>query len=99
MSSPEFFSKNLIECVSFIIVKKMKEYHNRIISNPKILSGKPVFKGTRIPISIVLTMLRDGASFQKIIEEYPRLIEEDIKAVLDYSVFIVDHPEEEIIDI
>ncbi len=99
MSSPEFFSKNLIECDSFIIVKKMKEYNNRIISNPKILSGKPVFKGTRIPISIVLTMLRDGASFQKIIEEYPRLTEEDIKAVLDYSVFIVDHPEEEIINI
>ena len=99
MSSPEFTRKNLIECVSFIIVKKMKEYNNRIISNPKILSGKPVFKGTRIPISIVLTMLRDGASFQKIIEEYPKLTEEDIKAVLDYSVFIIDHPEEEIINI
>jgi uncharacterized protein (DUF433 family) len=77
----------------------MNEYIDRIISNPSILSGKPVFKGTRIPISIVLTMLRDGASFQKIIEEYPRLTEEDIKAVLDYSVFIIEHPEEEIINI
>jgi uncharacterized protein (DUF433 family) len=50
-----------------------------------VLSGKPFFKGTRIPISIVLKMLRDGASFQKIIEEYPKLTEEDIKAALDYS--------------
>ncbi len=74
-------------------------YPDRINIDPKILFGKPVFKGTRIPISIVLKMLRDGATFQKIINEYPRLTEEDIKAALDYSVFIVDHPEEEIIDI
>ena len=74
-------------------------YIDRITIDPKILSGKPVFKGTRIPISIVLRMLRDGATFQKIIEEYPRLTEEDIKAALDYSVFVVDHPDEEIINI
>jgi uncharacterized protein (DUF433 family) len=74
-------------------------YHDRINIDPKILFGKPVFKGTRIPISIVLKMLRDGATFQKILDEYPRLTEDDIKAALDYSVFIVDHPEEEIIDI
>ncbi|KKN31886.1 hypothetical protein LCGC14_0819490 [marine sediment metagenome] len=74
-------------------------FTDRINIDQKILSGKPVFKGTRIPISIVLKMLRDGATFQKILEEYPKLIEEDIKAVLDYSVFVVDHPEEEIIDI
>ncbi|MFO8020428.1 MAG: DUF433 domain-containing protein [Promethearchaeia archaeon] len=48
--------------------------------DPKILSGKPVFKGTRIPISIVLRMLRDGASFQKVIKKYLRLTEDDIRA-------------------
>lgn len=36
-------------------------------------------------------MLRDGAKFQKILEEYPRLTEENIKVTLDYSIFIVDH--------
>ena len=77
----------------------MMGYTDRIKIDPKVLSGKPVFKGTRIPISIVLKMLRDGATFKKIIEEYPRLSEEDIKAALDYSVFIIDHPEEEIIGI
>ena len=76
----------------------MIRYTDRINIDPKILSGKPVFKGTRISISIVLKMLRDGATFQKILEEYPKLTEEDIKAALDYSVFIVDHPEEEIIN-
>ena len=71
----------------------------RIDIDPKIRSGKPVFKGTRIPISIALRMLRDGATFQKIIEEYPRLTEDDIGAALDYYVFVVDHPEEEILNI
>lgn len=74
-------------------------FTDRINIDPKILSGKPVFIGTRIPISIVLKMLRDGATFQKILEEYPRLTEEDIKIALDYSVFVVDHPDEEIINI
>lgn len=77
----------------------MIEHSNRISIDPKILSGKPVFKGTRIPISIVLQMLRDGATFQKIIKEYPRLTEDDIRAAFDYSIFIIEHPEEEIIDI
>ena len=72
---------------------------DRITINQRVLSGKPVFKGTRIPISIVLKMLRDEATFQKIIEEYPRLTEDDIKAALDFSVFLVDHPEEGIINI
>ena len=80
-------------------MKKMIGYTDRITIDPKILSGKPVFKGTRIPISIVLRMLRDGATFQKIMEEYPRLTEEDIKVALDYSVFVVDHRDEEIINI
>ncbi len=77
----------------------MMGYADRITIDPRILSGRPVFKGTRIPISIVLKMLRDGSTFQKIIEEYPRLTEDDVKAALDYSVYIIDHPEEEIIDI
>jgi len=77
----------------------MMGYADRITIDPKILSGRPVFKGTRIPISIVLKMIRDGANFEKIIEEYPRITEDDVKAALDFSVYIIDHPEEEIIDI
>lgn len=85
--------------IGYTTMRIMSRYIDRINVNPKILAGKPVFKGTRIPISIVLTMLRDGASFQKILEEYPKLTEDDIKAALDYSVFIVDHPDEEYISI
>jgi uncharacterized protein (DUF433 family) len=73
------------------------EWCTRIEINPKILDGKPIFKGTRIPIYIILQMLRGGASFEKIIEEYPRLSVDDIRAALDYSVYLINQPDEEII--
>ena len=70
---------------------------DRIEINPKILGGKPVFKNTRIPIYVILQMIRDNASFDQIIQEYPRLTIEDIKIALDYSMFLLNHPDEEII--
>ena len=60
---------------------------DRIEINPKILGGKPVFKNTRIPIYVILQMIRDNASFDQIIQEYPRLTIDDIKAALDYSMY------------
>ena len=60
-------------------------FPTHIIVNPKILGGKPVIKGTRIPVYLILQMIRDGASFENIIEEYSRLSREDIQAALDYS--------------
>lgn len=71
------------------------EYFGRIEIKPKILGGKPVFKGTRIPVSIGLQMLGAGAHFDKIIEEYPRLSVEDIKAAVDYSIYLINQPDEE----
>ncbi len=70
---------------------------DRIEINPKILGGKPVFKNTRIPIYVILQMIRDNASFDQIIQEYPRLTIEDIKIALDYSMYLLNHPDEEII--
>ena len=77
------------------MVKKLTNFKERIEIDPKILGGKPVIKNTRIPIYIILQMLRDGATFEQIITEYPRLTEDDIRAVLDYSMYLVDHPDEE----
>jgi len=70
---------------------------DRIEIDPKILGGKPVFKNTRIPIYVILQMIRDNASFDQIIQEYPRLTIEDIKIALDYSMYLLNHPDEEII--
>ncbi|MBD3190058.1 MAG: DUF433 domain-containing protein [Candidatus Heimdallarchaeota archaeon] len=72
---------------------------NRIEINPKILGGKPVIKNTRIPIYVILQMIADGATFKEIIQEYPKLTEEDIRAAVEYSIYILNHPEDEIIPI
>jgi uncharacterized protein (DUF433 family) len=55
----------------------------RITVNPKILSGKPVIKGTRIPVYLILELLSAGYDFKDIIEAYPNLTEDDIKAAVE----------------
>ena len=59
----------------------MKE---RIVVNPKIMVGKPIIRGTRIPVDAILKRLADGMSISDILEEYPNITEEDIKAALIY---------------
>ncbi len=58
---------------------------NRIEITPKKLGGKPVIKGTRIPVYLILEMLANGMSVEEILKEYPELTEEDIKDALKYA--------------
>ncbi len=58
---------------------------NRIIVDPKILAGKPVIRGTRIPVYLVLNLLGNGYNFDKIIKAYPVLTRQDIEAAIKYS--------------
>ena len=58
---------------------------NRIVVDPKILAGKPVIKGTRIPVYLVLNLLANDYNFDKIIEAYPVLTRQDIEAAIKYS--------------
>ena len=51
----------------------------RIASNPKILGGKPVIRGTRIPVSLILNFVANGMVFREILQEYPQLSEDDLK--------------------
>ena len=48
-------------------------YYKRIEINPKIMLGKPIIKGTRIPVYVVLSLLSEGYDIEKVIEEYPDL--------------------------
>lgn len=57
----------------------------RIIRNPKILAGKPVIAGTRIPVSLILNLLAHGQTIEEIADDYPDLTAEDIKAVIEYA--------------
>ncbi|MFQ6134472.1 MAG: DUF433 domain-containing protein [Nitrososphaerales archaeon] len=65
----------------------------RIEVNPKILGGKPVIRGTRIPVYLILELLSAGYDFKRIMEAYPTLKEEDIKAAVKYATKIVKHEE------
>lgn len=57
----------------------------RIIANPEILGGKPIVEGTRLSVEHILGLLASGMSNQEIIESYPILSEESIRAVLSYA--------------
>jgi len=69
----------------------------RIRLNTKIMGGKPVIKGTRIPVYLILELLASGMSEQDVMKEYPTLKREDVRASLAYASKILR--EEEIIPI
>lgn len=58
---------------------------DRIEMNPRIMMGKPVIKGTRIPVYVVLNLLADGFTPENIIKEYPDLEKKDITAALRFA--------------
>lgn len=61
----------------------------RITLDPKIMTGKPVIRGTRIPVQLILEMLAQGISQQEILQEYPRLEGDDIQAALVYAARVI----------
>jgi len=71
----------------------LHKYYNRIVLNPKILVGKPVIKGTRISVELILKLLAQGMQINEILEEYPRLNRQDILAAMDYAYDIVENEE------
>jgi len=66
-----------------------KELLDRIVINPKVMVGKPVIKGTRIPVDTVIKLIAQGMKIEGILEDYPNLTKEDIKAALLYSAEVV----------
>ncbi len=57
----------------------------RISINPKICFGKPCIRGTRIWVSLILDFMANGMSIEEILEEYPSLTREDIRAAIAYG--------------
>jgi uncharacterized protein (DUF433 family) len=62
----------------------------RISIDPKICSGKPCIKGTRIMVKNILGMLAGGYTIEKIISAYPELTKEDIIAAINYAMQVID---------
>lgn len=65
----------------------------RIEINPKILVGKPIIAGTRIPAELIVKLVAQGWKEDDIIKEYPVLKKEDIRAALLYAEKIIEEEE------
>ena len=64
---------------------------DRIEINPEVLLGKPVIRGTRIPVELVVRKLSEGATERDLLDAYPRLTSEDIRAALSYATSVLAH--------
>jgi len=62
--------------------------HQRVIADPKIMFGKPVIKGTRVTVELILRKLAEGMTDQEIIAHHPQLTADDIRAA---AAFAADH--------
>ena len=66
---------------------------DRIEINPKVLMGKPVIRGTRLTVELILRKLSEGAGEENLMEAYPRLTREDIQAAIRYAADTLAHEE------
>jgi uncharacterized protein (DUF433 family) len=64
---------------------------DRIEINPAVMLGKPVIRGTRIPVEIIIRKLSEGATEVDLLDAYPRLTKEDIRAALAYAAESLAH--------
>ena len=58
--------------------------------DPKVMMGKPVVRGTRIAVELLLRKLAEGATEADLLDAYPRLTREDIKAAIDYAADVLE---------
>lgn len=67
--------------------------HARIEINADVMQGKPVVRNTRIPVELLLRKLAEGATIEQLLDAYPRLIADDIRACLAYAADAIAHEE------
>jgi uncharacterized protein (DUF433 family) len=71
----------------------LEDLSSRIVIDPEVLSGKPVIKGTRIPVYLIIELLANGITEKEILRQYPTLKKEDIKAALLYASKCLENEE------
>ena len=65
----------------------------RIEIDPKVMMGKPVIRGTRIPVELILRKISEGVNEADLLEAYPKLTHEDIQAAVRYAADTLAHEE------
>ncbi len=66
---------------------------DRITVDRKVMLGKPVIRGTRIPVELILRKLSEGATEVDLLDAYPRLTRDDIQAAIGYAADALAHEE------
>lgn len=75
------------------MVKEHPDHQDRIVVDPEIMAGKPVVRGTRVSVELVLKRLAQDLDPETLLLAYPRLTLEDIKACLAYAHALVEGEE------
>jgi uncharacterized protein (DUF433 family) len=63
--------------------------HELIESMPDVMLGKPVIRGTRIPVELIVRKMGEGASIEDLLDGYPNLTRESVQAALVYAADII----------
>lgn len=63
----------------------------RIEINSEVMLGKPVVRGTRIPVELLLRKFAEGATTAELLDAYPRLTVDDVRAIFEYAADTVAH--------
>ncbi|MCL6461473.1 Uncharacterized conserved protein, DUF433 family [Flavobacterium micromati] len=71
----------------------MSHYKNIIIRDPAVMNGKPIIKGTRITVELILKKLSEGISVTDLAKLYPHLTHTEILATLGYASDIIGNEE------
>jgi uncharacterized protein (DUF433 family) len=61
------------------------KFENRIVRDPEILGGKPVIRGTRVPVERIIAHLAQCPDVDDLLQAYPRLTKQDVQAALEYA--------------
>ncbi|WP_395045538.1 DUF433 domain-containing protein [Flavobacterium sp.] len=75
----------------------MNAIQDIIVRNPAIMHGKPIIKGTRITVELILKKLAEGATVIDLLKNYPQINTKQILASLDYAANIISN--EELLDV
>ena len=65
--------------------KKARNLSERIIRDPAVCGGEPIYKGTRVPLRTVLASLADGDSVDEVLADFPSLTSEDVLATIAFA--------------
>ena len=85
-----FLNNDILATIGKRTKREVQMHKERIIVDPNIMAGKPVVRGTRIPVELVLKRLAQDLQVDSLLESYPRLTTEDVQACLKYAQGLVE---------